>query len=176
MNSISFALTSIRARQRALAVIAAVSLLSACEQAPTPPAVPSDSWYQAADTETHEFIEYPSYLYRPVIPELVGEASELLGEGPLIQMSTAEAERYTGSDLKMPMNLRPFLIHGLYRGTKGFKVYFADRALWVDSLDMPGETALARRQPLVIFIDEVPPFVYVTTGATTAPQAPQAAQ
>ncbi len=66
--------------------------------------------------------------------------------------------------LRTMQELRPFLIHGLYRSKRAFAVAIADRALWVDSADHHEDASPVTRQPLVIYIDEVPPDVYVTVG------------
>ena len=116
------------------------------------------------DSSIHEFIKYPNYLYQPVQESLLAEAIAALGDKPLLQLSTSEAERYTGSDLRMPMELRPFLIHALSRPDGRPIVYFADRALWVDNLGGSGDNTVVKQTPMVIFIDEVPPDVYVTAG------------
>lgn len=99
---------------------------------------------------------------------LLAEAIAALGNKPLLQLSTSEAERYTGNDLRMPMELRPFLIHALSRPDGRPIVYFADRALWVDNLGGSGDNSNVKETPLVIFIDEVPPDVYVTAGQSTS--------
>ena len=87
-----------------------------------------------------------------------------MGDGPLLQLSTSEAVRYTDDRLRTVRELRPFLIHGLYRTKRAFRIAIADRAIWVDSMDSPHDTSPVRRQPLVLYMDEVPPDVYVTIG------------
>ena len=124
----------------------------------------SSAWFRPMDNENHEYVKYPSFLYQPVSAELIPEAVAALGEKPLLQLSTSEAERYAGNELRMPMELRPFLIHALSRPNSGPIVYYADRALWVDALGGEGDNDQVREAPLVIFIDEVPPDVYVTAG------------
>ena len=124
----------------------------------------ASSWYRPMDSDKHEFVQYPDYLFQPVQESLIGEAIAALGDKPLLQLSTSEAERYAGNDLRMPMELRPFLIHALARPGGRFVVYFADRALWVDNVGGTGDNNQITEAPLVIFIDEVPPDVYVTAG------------
>ena len=116
------------------------------------------------DNPEHEYIKYPDYLYQPVKADLVSQAVAGLGANPLLQLSTSEAEVYAGNSLKMPMELRPFLIYGLSRPGGRAVVYYADRALWVDNLDGSGDNNEVTEVPLVIFIDEVPPDIYVTVG------------
>lgn len=150
-----------------------VCLLAACSEPSNTPPVPQDSWHRAVDNPAHEFIRLPLFLFSPVTPELVAEAAAAMGDGPLLQLSTSEALRYATDPLRTVRELRPFLIHGLYRSKREFRVSIADRALWVDSVDDPFDDAPVKRQPLVIYIDEVPPDVYVTVGAAdaTAPGA-----
>ena len=145
-------------------ILAAASLSSGCSQEPTPAPPPADSWYRAVDNPAHEFYRLPPFLFSPVKPELVGEAVAAMGDGPLLQLSTSEAMRYADDRLRTLRELRPFLIHGLYRSKRTFNIAIADRALWVDSTDDPNDQTPARRQPLVLYMDEVPPDVYVTVG------------
>ena len=145
-----------------------VVAIAACSPTPEPPPAPQDSWYREVDNPAHEFVRLPLFLYSPVTPELVTEAAAAMGDGPLLQLSTSEARRYATDPLRTVRELRPFLIHGLYRSKREFLVSIADRALWVDSVDDPLDDAPVKRQPLVIYIDEVPPDVYVTIGAANS--------
>jgi len=156
-------------RSLALRIRCAVTLLIlvltlACTEQLSYPAAPEDSWYRDAGIEQHEFFPLPLFLFTPVAEELVAEATTAMGDGPLLQLSTSEARRYATNPLRTMRELRPFLIHGLYRNARVFNVAIADRALWVDSADDPYDASPVRRQPLVIYIDEVPPDVYVTVG------------
>ena len=137
--------------------------------------MPRDSWYRAIDNPAHTFIRLPLFLFSPVTPELIEEAATAMGDGPLLQLSTSEALRYATDPLRTVRELRPFLIHGLYRSKREFRVSIADRALWVDSVDNPFDDAPVKRQPLVIYIDEVPPDVYVTIGAADDPASGRSA-
>ena len=148
-------------------VLAFSVMVIGCGPAPETPDEITSSWFRAMDEPAHEFIKYPKYLYQPVLTELAAEAKLGLGENPLLQLSTAEAERYAGNTLHMPMELRPFLIYGLSRPGGKFIVYYADRALWVDNLGGSGSNAEVTEIPLVIFIDEVPPDVYTTAGQSS---------
>lgn len=131
----------------------------------------TDSWYQAVDKDKHEFTLLPRFLYSPVKAELIDEASRAMSDGPLLQLSTKEAIRYADNRLRTVPEFRPFLIQGLYRTKRLFNILIADRALWVDSLDDPTDTAPVRRQPLVLYMDEVPPDVYVTVAWQAAENA-----
>jgi len=153
-------------------VVAASAVFAGCTEGPRQAPAPTDSWYREIDNPAHEFIELPLFLFSPVKSELIAEAVAVMGDGPLLQLSTSEARRYATDQLRTMRELRPFLIYGLYRTRKEFRVSIADRALWVDSADDPYDPAPVKRQPLVIYIDEVPPDVYVTVGwATAAEQA-----
>lgn len=162
--------TSLKGASFALAIVSAL-VLAACSPAPEAPPPSRDSWYREVDNPAHEFVRMPLFLYSPVTPALVDEAAAALGEEPLLQLSTSEARRYATDPLRTVRELRPFLIHGLYRSQRAFHVSIADRALWVDSVDDPDDAQALRRQPLVIYIDEVPPDVYVTTGVINAAAA-----
>ena len=153
-----------------MALVMSMCLLVSCDQEPAPPPTPDDSWYRPVDQVSHDFMPLPPFLYSPVKLELVAEAAQEMGDGPLLQLSTSEAQRYADDTLRTVRELRPFLIHGLYRSRRTFTVAIADRALWVDSHDSPADTAAVKRQPLVIYIDEVPPHVFVTMGAGQSQQ------
>jgi len=146
-------------------IVAVAALIVGCDQVPTPAPPPTDSWYHTLDNPVHEFYPLPPFLFSPVKAELVNEAAAAMGDGPLLQLSTSEAIRYADDRLRTVPQLRPYLIHGLYRSKRTFTVAIADRALWVDSADSPEDTSPVHRQPLVLYIDEVPPDVYVTIGA-----------
>lgn len=147
-----------------LQLLVTAFLLAGCDQEPTPAPIPHDTWYRALDNPTHEFYTMPPFLFSPVKPELVDEAAAALGDVPLLHLSTSEAVHYADDRLRTVPQLRPYLIYGLYRSKRTFNVAIADRALWVDSADSPEDTSPVRRQPLVIYIDEVPPDVYITVG------------
>ncbi len=150
---------------RIVLFLGAASILGGCDQAPTPAPPPTDTWYRTVDNPAHKFYPLPPFLFSPVKTELVNEAAATMGDGPLLQLSTSEAIRYADDRLRTVPQLRPYLIHGLYRSKRTFTVAIADRALWVDSADSPEDTSPVHRQPLVLYIDEVPPDVYVTIGA-----------
>ena len=160
--------TSDRRSTAPSSVMIALALLVACSEPPEQAPPPADSWHRDVDHERHEFIALPAFLYTPVKPSLVDEAAAALGDGPLLQLSTSEARRYATDPLRTVRELRPFLIHGLYRSNRVFQVWIADRALWVDSLDNPYDRSPVKRQPLVLYIDEVPPDVFVTVGSSAA--------
>ena len=148
-------------------LLLSIALLLACspqEEGQAPVSVP---WLKPMDSDKHEFIKYPNFLYQGVQESLLGEAIAGLGDKPLLQLSTSEAERYAGNDLRMPMELRPFLIHALTRPGGRHVVYFADRALWVDCVGGSGDDSQLTKTPLIIFIDEVPPDVFVTAGQSS---------
>jgi hypothetical protein len=147
-----------------LSTLMAVILLCACAQEPTPIPPPTDTWYRAVDHQIHAFYPLPPFLHSPVKAEHLDEAIAAMGDGPLLQLSTSEAVRYSDDRLRTKRELRPFLIHGLYRNKREFNISIADRALWVDSLDDPEDSTPVRRQPIVLYMDEVPPDVYVTVG------------
>jgi hypothetical protein len=151
------------------AALSAVGVpLAGCTDDPRTTAIPTDPWYRVVDKQSHDFYPLPLFLFSPVKPELVDEAAAAMGNVPLLQLSTSEAQRYATNELRTVRELRPFLIHGLYRTQKVFTVSIADRALWVDSADDPLDDAPVRRQPLVVYIDEVPPDVYVTIAWAAA--------
>lgn len=141
-----------------------IMLVVGCSQEPTAAPPPTDTWYRSVDNTDHEFFPLPPFLFSPVKAELVDEAVTAMGDGPLLQLSTSEAIRYTQDRLRTMRELRPFLIHGLYRSKRAFRIAIADRALWVDSMDSPNDTGPVLRQPIVLYMDEVPPDVYVTVG------------
>jgi len=142
--------------------------VTGCDRTPTPAPLPTDSWYRPVDNLAHVFYPLPPFLFSPVKIELVDEAVAAMGDGPLLQLSTSEAIRYTDDRLRTVRDFRPFLIHGLYRSKRTFSIAIADRALWVDSADSPDDRTPAQKQPLVLYMDEVPPDVYVTVGDASA--------
>ena len=150
--------------RRILLGLVVVALVIGCTEEPIPAPPPNNSWFNAVDKSRHEFLPLPPFLFSPVKEELVNEAVEAMSDGPLLQLSTGEAIRYADDRLRTMRGLRPFLIHGLYRTKRLFNISIADRALWVDSLDDALDTSPVRRQPIVLYMDEVPPDVFVTVG------------
>ena len=89
----------------------------------------TDRYVVSIDNPYHQFFPLPPFLFSPVKAELVDEAATAMGDGPLLQLSTSEAIRYAEDRLRTVPELRPFLIHGLYRSKRAFRIAIADRAL-----------------------------------------------
>jgi len=130
---------------------------------------------QSATTElTHAWINSPTtvddkavvlspWLVYPVHAEARAEAIAELEHEPYIQISPSMAAHYTRADVRVPAEMRPFLIRGLDTGGSQIQVIQSMHGLWVKVIGGEGETVTA--QPLVVLIDPTPVHIYVTLEA-----------
>ena len=101
----------------------------------------------------------PFLVYR-VHPELVQEAVDDLKNEPYIQISPSMAARYTKADVRVPAEMRPFLIRGLDTGSSEITVIQSTLGLWVKVVG--GDLSHLSFQPLVVLVDPTPTDIYVT--------------
>lgn len=101
----------------------------------------------------------PFLVYR-VHPERVQEAVDDLKNEPYIQISPSMAARYTKADVRVPAEMRPFLIRGLDTGSSEITVIQSMLGLWVKVVG--GDLSHLSFQPLVVLVDPTPTDIYVT--------------
>ena len=101
----------------------------------------------------------PFLVYR-VHPDAMKEALTELEHEPYIQISPNMAAHYTKADVRVPAEMRPFLIRGLDTGSSEISVVQSMLGLWVKVVG--GDHAHLDYQPLVVLIDPTPTEIYVT--------------
>jgi hypothetical protein len=139
-------------------------LLAGCGQSQAPQnAVASHPWVHPPTVEDKKAVHLPPFLVYRVHPDVLKEAIAELAKEPYIQISPAMASHYTKSDVRVPAEMRPFLIRGLVGGETDITVVQSMQGLWVKASGT--DVAHPVQQPLVVLIDPTPIDIFVTLEA-----------
>lgn len=150
-----------RLRVALLGLLAGSALLAGCEQASGPQSVTvNHPWLHPPTVEDKKAITLPAFLVYRVHPRALKEALAELGNEPYIQLSPAMASHYTNTDVRVPAEMRPFLIRGLSGGQTDITVVQSMQGLWVKAVG--GDVAHPNAQPLVVLVDPTPLDIFVT--------------
>jgi hypothetical protein len=95
--------------------------------------------------------------------EARAEAIAELEHEPYIQISPSMATHYTRAEVRVPAEMRPFLIRGLDAGGSKIEVVQSMLGLWIKVIGGAGKAVTA--QPLVVLIDPTPVHIFVTLEA-----------
>ena len=144
-----------------ITVLAPVLLFSACGKSGSPQTVAaSHPWLHPPTVEDKKAVNLPPFLVYRVHAELLSESIAELEKEPYIQISPAMAAHFTKSDLRVPAEMRPFLIRGLVGGETDITVVQSMQGLWVKAVG--SDVARPVQQPLVVLIDPTPIDIFVT--------------
>lgn len=115
---------------------------------------PSDSWVNSEELDSH--------LVHLVTAQEAA-AVKRLETVPLVELSAADVQAFTGKPTTAPAGTKPYLTRGLafVNGTGSFSVFTKDQAIFV-RYDATGMSAPAeKRTALVVYLKFVPKSVYV---------------
>ena len=144
-----------------VALLLISALLGGCEQARGPQSVAvSHPWIHPPTVEDKKAITLPPFLVYRVHPDTLKEAIAALDKEPYIQLSPAMASHFTNTDVRVPAEMRPFLIRGLVGGQTDITVVQSMQGLWVKAVG--GDVAHPTQQPLVVLVDPTPIDIFVT--------------
>lgn len=144
-------------------VLAALVLcaLTACGDSPTPVVqAAADAWLRAPQTNDAAAVELPAWLVYPVADAVREEAIAELEHEPYIQISPHMASRYTGQDVRVPAEMRPFLVRAVAPPGATLRVIQSTTGLWLRAVG--GDLSAARRAPRVVLVDPTPAEIFVT--------------
>lgn len=117
-------------------------------------------WIHPPTVEDPKAVHLPPFLVYRVHPDVLKEAIAELEREPYIQISPSMASHYTKSDVRVPAEMRPFLIRGLVGGATDITVVQSMQGLWVKA--QGSDIAHPTQQPLVVLIDPTPIDIFVT--------------
>lgn len=154
----------------ATTLLAAVlaGLLTACGGDAGPAEVAaSHPWLHAPAAEDPGAVVLPPFLVYRVSAEHRAEAVQELAQEPYVQISPGMASHFTGSQVQVPAEMRPFLIRGLIAGKSEITVVQSVHGLWVKVTG--SNLAHLEQQPLVVLVDPTPNDIFVTVEPRRAP-------
>lgn len=134
-------------------------LLGACSVSDNDGAALGHAWLKEPVGFEEKTVILPPFLVYRVAEPALAETVELLASEPYIQISPSMAVHYTGQEVRVPAEMRPFLIRGLAAGGE-LEVVQAAAGLWVRITG--AEPASIKQQPLVVLIDPTPGDIFVT--------------
>ncbi|MBX9609588.1 MAG: hypothetical protein K2Y51_25490 [Gammaproteobacteria bacterium] len=153
-----------------LAAILAGSLAACGGDDAGPAAVAvSHPWIHAPTAEDQGAVVLPPFLVYRVSAERRAEAVQELAQEPYVQISPGMASHFTGSEVQVPAEMRPFLIRGLTAGKSEITVVQSLHGLWVKVTG--SDLAHLEQQPLVVLVDPTPNDIFVTVEPRRAPAA-----
>ena len=148
-------------RMRCALAALALCALTACGDSPAPAAqAAADAWLRAPQTPDAAAVELPAWLVYPVADAVREEAIAELEREPYIQLSPHMASRYAGQDVRVPAEMRPFLVRAVAAPGATMRVIQSTDGLWLRAAG--GDVAAARRAPRVVLVDPTPVEIFVT--------------
>jgi hypothetical protein len=133
---------------------------AACDDGGRSGQAPAHPWIRPPEPPDPEAVTLSPYLIHRVAPAALAEAVAALADEPYIQLSPGMASHYTGRELRVPVEMRPFLVRGLDAGGSEIVVLQSALGLWVRAIGADG--GAVRPQPLVIMSDPTPVEIHVT--------------
>jgi hypothetical protein len=118
------------------------------------------AWLHPPTVEDKKAITLPPFLVYRVHQGALKEALTELAKEPYIQLSPAMASHYTNTDVRVPAEMRPFLIRGLSGGQTDIAVVQSMQGLWVKAVG--SDITHPAEQPLVVLVDPTPIDIFVT--------------
>ncbi len=144
-----------------LGLLLGSALVAGCDQGSGPQRVTvSHPWLHPPTVEDKKAITLPPFLVYHVAPAALKEALAELEKEPYIQLSPAMASHYTNTDVRVPAEMRPFLIRGLSGGQTEISVVQSMQGLWVKAVG--SDVAHPTAQPVVVLVDPTPIDIFVT--------------
>ena len=148
-------------RIRCALVALALIALAGCGDGPVPTAqATADAWLRAPQTPDAAAVELPAWLVYPVADAVREEAIAELETEPYIQISPHMASRYAGQDVRVPAEMRPFLVRAVAAPDATMRVIQSSTGLWLRAEG--GDSTAARRAPRVVLVDPTPVEIFVT--------------
>ena len=135
------------------------ALLGACDS-DKQVATAQHPWINPPTQVDEKAVALPAWLIYRVHPKVLDEAVAELETEPYIQISPSMAAHYTQSEVRVPAEMRPFLVRGLDAGNSEITVIQSMLGLWVRVTG--GDPAKLSYQPLVVLVDPTPVEIYVT--------------
>lgn len=140
------------------AVALVLVLLGACSDgAPQSPAR-AHPWLTAAPPSTDNMVMLAPFLVYRVEGERRAEAAAELEVQPYLQLSPGTARHFAGQELRVPAEMRPFLVRAVAAPDAAVSVQQLPLGLWMRS----AASDAVQAQPLVVLLDPTPRDIFVT--------------
>lgn len=149
---------------RRLLPLAMALVLTACESGQTiGPA--AHAWLNSPVTDDPKSVQLPGWLIYRVPAARLDEAVAELESEPYIQISPSMAQHYSQAEIRVPAEMRPFLVRAVEREGCSFEAVQSMQGLWLRCVGGSGD---ATSQPLVVLLDPTPRDIFVSLETTPA--------
>ena len=138
------------------------ALLAGCDSASVNEQEYSHPWLKPRPVTEEKSLALPPFLIYRVTDAVRAETIELLQTEPYIQISPSMASHYTGQEVRVPAEMRPFLIRGVDAGGE-LAIIQSASGLWVRAA--ASGTSTITHQPLVVLLDPTPIDIYISVDS-----------
>lgn len=136
------------------------ALLLACGDGGASIETAEHPWLNPPPAPIEGAVDAPPWSVFPVADTALAEAVSELETEPYIQISPGMASHFAGQEVRVPAEMRPFLVRGLMPpGARLSVVQFAG-GLWLKASG--GEPAAAVASPRVVLVDPTPRDIFIT--------------
>ena len=136
-----------------------VLLFAGCSEPSNEATVSAHPWVKAPVAGDDRAVTLPAWLIYPVDAARLDEAVRELAAEPYIQLSPGLARHYTGTEVRVPAEMRPFLVRAVAAPDATVTVIQSMAGLWMRAA-RTGQVATAA--PRVVLLDPTPREIFIT--------------
>jgi hypothetical protein len=131
-----------------------------CSEQSSEQATSSHPWIDPPEAIDEQAVTLSEWLVYRVADSIRAEAVAELGIEPVVQISPKLASYLAQTEVRVPDEMRPFLIRGVASPEAAITVIQFATGLWTKSSN--NVLSALDYQPLVVFVDPTPLHVFVT--------------
>lgn len=143
-----------------LVALCGALLINGCSEQEAEQVAASHAWLNVPQTIDDKAVTLPPFLIHRVAESVLAEALSELESESYVQISPAVASHYAQREVRVPMEMRPFLIRAIKAGDGEITVIQTLTGLWAKTHAAPGTNL--EFGPLVVFVDPTPTEIFVT--------------